>query len=138
MLDGMVAIEGGKQTKSGAFYNEFPDRISDFFILMGFGLAIGASFYGLALGSISASLALLCAYVRALGASLHGGQDFSGPMAKPDRMALVTAISVLLLLPGVAPHSRALILAGNWLLIIGTSYTIFRRCRNLLRKLEQA
>ena len=29
MLDGMVAIEGGRQTKSGEIFNDLPDRIAD-------------------------------------------------------------------------------------------------------------
>ena len=29
LLDGMVAIEGGKKSSVGALYNEFPDRIAD-------------------------------------------------------------------------------------------------------------
>jgi len=29
LLDGMVAIEGGKTTQSGELYNDIPDRISD-------------------------------------------------------------------------------------------------------------
>ncbi len=34
LLDGMVAIEGGKKTKSGPLYNEFPDRIADSLLLV--------------------------------------------------------------------------------------------------------
>ena len=30
LLDGMVAIEGGKKSAVGSLYNEFPDRIADF------------------------------------------------------------------------------------------------------------
>jgi len=29
LLDGMVAMEGGKKTPTGALYNEFPDRVAD-------------------------------------------------------------------------------------------------------------
>jgi phosphatidylglycerophosphate synthase len=29
VLDGMVAIEGGKSTATGALFNEMPDRLSD-------------------------------------------------------------------------------------------------------------
>lgn len=138
MLDGMVAIEGGNQTQVGAFYNEFPDRISDILILTGFGLAAGHETYHLFLGSLSAMLALLTAYVRALGASLHGEQDFSGPFAKPHRMACLTVIAVLLQLPMLDTWSTKVLLVGNWLLIIGIAFTILRRSRHLLKKLELA
>ena len=136
MLDGMVAMESGKQTPTGAFYNEFPDRVSDILILLGFGLAAGHTLYGLSLGSISASLALLTAYVRALGASMHGEQDFSGPMAKPHRMALITGVSIFSLLPMFSTWTYTLVIGGNWLLIFGAAYTVYRRSRNLLQKVE--
>lgn len=32
MLDGMVAIEGGHQSKAGPIYNDVPDRFSDVII----------------------------------------------------------------------------------------------------------
>jgi phosphatidylglycerophosphate synthase len=37
LFDGMVAIEGGKQSADGPFWNEFPDRIADILILAGVG-----------------------------------------------------------------------------------------------------
>jgi len=137
MLDGMVAIEGGQQTRSGAFFNEFPDRISDILILLGFALAAGHSFYSLFIGTISVSLALLTAYVRALGASLIGEQDFRGPMAKPHRMALVTIASALTLWPAIEGWNRVVIISANWILIFGTAFTVYRRSRHLLDKLGQ-
>src|SRR5439155_982956 len=94
LLDGMVAIEGGLQSKSGDVFNEVPDRVSDALILVGAGYAtapaLGLAWAG-ALGSAAALLAVLTAYVRALGAALGTGQDFRGPMAKPHRMAALTA-----------------------------------------------
>ena len=38
LLDGMVAVEGGKASADGAFWNEFPDRVADILILVGAGL----------------------------------------------------------------------------------------------------
>src|SRR5690606_1988240 len=37
LLDGMVAIEGGKSTATGVLFNEFPDRVADslFLVLAG-------------------------------------------------------------------------------------------------------
>jgi len=39
MLDGMVAIEGGRQTKSGEIFNDLPDRVADavIFVCAGYG-----------------------------------------------------------------------------------------------------
>ena len=86
LIDGMVAIEGGKQSATGALYNEFPDRIADSLFLVALGYACGVPW----LGWLAALLAALTAYVRATGGALGLAQDFSGPMAKPHRMAVLT------------------------------------------------
>mgnify|MGYP002639207002 CR=1 FL=1 len=46
MLDGMVAIEGGKKSSSGDLYNEFPDRLEDSLILVAAGYAVGLGALG--------------------------------------------------------------------------------------------
>ena len=46
LLDGMVAIEGGKQSRLGSLYNEFPDRVADSVLIVGVGYAIGYSDLG--------------------------------------------------------------------------------------------
>jgi len=86
LIDGMVAIEGGKQSATGALYNEFPDRIADSLFLVALGYACGMPW----LGWLAALLAALTAYVRATGGALGLAQDFRGPMAKPHRMAVLT------------------------------------------------
>ena len=86
LIDGMVAIEGGKQSATGALYNEFPDRIADSLLLVALGYACGVPW----LGWLAALLAALTAYVRATGGALGLAQDFRGPMAKPHRMAVLT------------------------------------------------
>src|SRR6202012_364460 len=40
LLDGMVAVEGGKSSAIGALYNEFPDRIADTILLTAAGYAV--------------------------------------------------------------------------------------------------
>ena len=87
LLDGMVAIEGGKKSSVGAIYNEFPDRIADTLFLVPLGYAAGMPW----LGWVCALLAALTAYVRVFGGSLGLAQDFSGVMAKQRRMAALTA-----------------------------------------------
>ena len=49
LFDGMVAIEGGRKTRSGELFNDFPDRLSDTMLLVGAGAAIGGT-GGVALG----------------------------------------------------------------------------------------
>ena len=50
MLDGMVAVEGGKGSPDGPIWNEAPDRYSDIVILVGAGY--GAAFAGAASPSL--------------------------------------------------------------------------------------
>lgn len=86
MLDGLVAVEGGRGGPTGAIWNEFPDRIEDSLLLVAAGYAGELPW----LGWVCALLAAVCAYVRLLGGTLGQPQDFSGPMAKPHRMATLT------------------------------------------------
>lgn len=99
LFDGMVAVEGGKQSTLGALYNEFPDRIADSLFLVAAGYAAGLPGWGWA----AALCAALTAYVRTFGASLGNGHDFRGPMAKQHRMALLTLACVVQALP-VSPQ----------------------------------
>jgi phosphatidylglycerophosphate synthase len=87
LLDGMVAIGSGRATPAGELYNEVPDRVSDPATLVGFGYAAGGM---PELGYVAALLALFTAYVRAVGKIAGAGSDFRGPMAKQQRMFVVT------------------------------------------------
>lgn len=91
LLDGMVAIEGGKKSDVGALYNEFPDRIADTLFLVAPGYVVGRP----ELGWAAALFAALTAYIRVFGGSVGLPQDFGGVMAKQRRMALLTAGLVL-------------------------------------------
>ena len=42
MLDGMVAVEGGKREKGGELFNEVPDRVEDTLLFVGAGYAGGS------------------------------------------------------------------------------------------------
>ncbi|WP_158813652.1 CDP-alcohol phosphatidyltransferase family protein [Methylocapsa sp. S129] len=86
LLDGMVAIEGGKKSPLGALYNEFPDRIADSLFIVALGYSVGWP----AWGWFGALAAALTAYIRVFGGSLGLPQDFRGPMAKQHRMAALT------------------------------------------------
>ena len=90
MLDGMVAIGRGAASPTGELFNEVPDRVSDCAILIGLGWGIGQ----LALGLFAALGAVATAYIRAIGKGMGQPSDFSGPMAKQQRMAVVTAVAV--------------------------------------------
>jgi phosphatidylglycerophosphate synthase len=90
LIDGMVAVEGGKQSPLGKIYNEFPDRVADSLLIVALGYACGQPW----LGWLGALLAALTAYVRVFGGALGFAQDFRGPLAKQQRMAVLTAACV--------------------------------------------
>ena len=52
MLDGMVAIEGGRQTKSGEIFNDLPDRIADALIFVCAGYAVRMRPFGVELDTL--------------------------------------------------------------------------------------
>ena len=95
LFDGMVAVEGGKSTPAGELFNDIPDRIADPLILVAAGYAVTGVSWGAELGWCAGLFAVMTAYVRTLGASIGAPVDFSGPMAKQHRMALMTAACVV-------------------------------------------
>jgi phosphatidylglycerophosphate synthase len=101
MLDGMVAIEGNLRSPTGDLYNEIPDRISDTAVLIGAGYAITSH---PTLGYLAALGAIFVTYCRALGRSLGLPSDFRGPMAKQQRMFLLTVASFYLAFAPLSWH----------------------------------
>jgi len=136
LLDGMLAIEGGFKTKSGELYNELPDRFSDVLILAGAGYAAPASEWLHALGWLVAILSVITAYVRALGASAGAAQHFVGPMAKPHRMAFLTAVCLAMAVAAFAGSAVNLVHPALGIMIAGCLVTIARRVLRIVRDLE--
>ncbi len=139
VLDGLVAVEHGKGGPAGPIWNELPDRISDalFLIGAGYGVVAAAPHLGPALGWLCAALAILTAYVRELGRGLGFPADFSGPLAKPQRMGALTGLTVLSMLEGWwGWHGETLVwgLAGIAAL---TALTAANRTRGLARALRE-
>jgi len=87
LFDGMVAIARGTASKVGELFNEVPDRVSDSAILVGLGYAARGQ---VLLGLGAALAAMMTAYVRAVGKGAGTPNEFCGPMAKQQRMFLVT------------------------------------------------
>ncbi len=136
LFDGMVAVEGGLKTRSGDIYNELPDRFADWAILLGAGHAALSGPQGILLGWAASLIALLTAYVRALGASAHASQHFEGPMAKQHRMAVITLAALIatgITLAGARFPAMAWAL---WLVIVGSAITVVRRTLAIIRELE--
>jgi phosphatidylglycerophosphate synthase len=122
LLDGMVAVEHQRKSPAGDLWNEVPDRFSDVATIVGAGYALGGHPL---LGFIGAILALLTAYVRALGASIGAGQIFAGIGGKPQRMFLltVTAVAMAVLM------RPAMVTFGLTLVCIAAGATVAQRLK---------
>ncbi len=137
LLDGMVAVEHGKGGPSGPIWNELPDRIADALFLVGAGYCAAASglALGVPLGWAAAVLAVLTAYVRELGRGLGFPADFSGPMAKPHRMAALTATCAVAAFEPLWGWQGQALVVGLAIIVLGTIWTAARRTRTLAARL---
>jgi phosphatidylglycerophosphate synthase len=128
LFDGMVAIEGGKAEPDGPFWNEFPDRIADLVILVGAGYGTGQP----ALGWAAAAFAIFTAYVRELGRAIGQPSDFSGPMAKPHRMATMTAAAALSVFEPFWNGRGGILTLALAVVALGAAFTVLRRSSHLV------
>lgn len=132
LFDGMVAIEAGKSAPDGGFWNEFPDRVSDLLIFAGIGYGIGQP----ALGWAAVALAILTAYVRELGSNCGLPADFSGPLAKQHRMAVVTIAALISMLEPLWNGRNETLLVALWVIAAGSAVTALRRSLGIVRGLR--
>ncbi len=111
MMDGMVAVEGGKGSADGPIWNELPDRFADIFVLIGAGYAVAAAgLFDASLGWAAAVFAVMTAYAREVGRSAGAPADFSGPMAKPHRMFWMTVAAILTIFdPQLGPGAASIL-----------------------------
>jgi phosphatidylglycerophosphate synthase len=142
MLDGMVAVETQRASPVGELFNEVPDRVSDAAILIGAGYAAG----GLPeLGYLAACVALFVAYVRAEGKVAGAHQEFCGPLAKPQRMFVMTVVALYCGLaprdwqPALESFPRAGVpAAGLALIVLGGIWTAVRRLLRIAAALRRS
>jgi phosphatidylglycerophosphate synthase len=125
LLDGLVAVEGGRKGKAGALFNEAPDRYEDILLLVAAGYATGE----LWLGWMAATFAVATAYARAFGVSVGLPQDFCGPFAKPHRMFFLTVGT----LASIFLVSALTLTLG--LIALGSLCTCLRRIVRIYRQL---
>jgi phosphatidylglycerophosphate synthase len=137
LLDGMLAVEQGLQTATGALYNEIPDRLADVMILAGAGYSIAPLPGGVALGWLAAAAALFTAYARQLGGALTGVQHFIGPMAKPHRMFALTVAAALAAVEAIAGRPARVMAAALAVVAAGSALTAWRRLARVARDLEE-
>jgi phosphatidylglycerophosphate synthase len=147
MMDGMVAVEAGKASKDGMIWNELPDRFADIAVLVGAGYCVAA--LGIAdasLGWAAAVAAVMTAYVREVGRAAGAPADFSGPMAKPHRMFVMTMAALIAatapfwagepfsstLPPTDTPMIGRIIYIALWIVVVGSTLTALNRARRAL------
>jgi len=138
LLDGMVAVEHGRAGPAGPIWNELPDRVADVLLLAGTGYGVQAAGIGggSAIGWIAAVLAVLTAYVRELGRGLGQPADFSGPMAKPQRMATLTAFCGIAIFEPLWRGHGQVLFCGLLVILGGSLVTVVNRTRNLAEGLR--
>jgi phosphatidylglycerophosphate synthase len=136
LLDGLIAIEGGRQTKVGELYNEIPDRVADVALLVAAGYASNHGQSGAALGWNASVLAVVTAYIRAVGARRGQPQDFCGPQAKPHRMFLLTVACMLAFVEKWEGWPPRMLFIFLIVINLGTFLTCVRRTIRLARQLE--
>ena len=132
VVDGLVAVEGGKASPLGAVWNELPDRITDSIILVSLGYAFGTAWLGWA----CALLALATAYVRLLGGALGLVQRFSGPMAKQHRMFVATVALLPAAIPALAAQAPLVMRVALATILAGSALTCVRRTRAIAHQLR--
>jgi phosphatidylglycerophosphate synthase len=132
LLDGMVAIEGGRQSPLGGLYNELPDRIADSFFIVALGYAVDLAW----LGWFGALAAAVTAYIRVLGGSLGLPQDFRGPQAKPHRMAVMTVGCLIGAIEVLIWQTQYALLAAAWIIGGGAALTCVTRTAAIAKQLN--
>lgn len=132
LLDGMVAIDGNRQSPLGGLYNEVPDRVADSLFIVPVGYAVGMPW----LGWLGALAAAITAYIRVLGGSLGLPQDFRGPMAKQHRMAVLTAACLLGAIERSVWSSQWTLIVAAWIIALGSVATCGTRLIAISRQLR--
>jgi phosphatidylglycerophosphate synthase len=132
LLDGMVAMEGGKASAVGKIYNEFPDRVADSLLIVALGYAAETPW----LGWLGALFAALTAYVRVFGGALGFAQDFRGPFAKQQRMALLTVACVAAAAETFWHDQRYALLIAAAIIAAGSFVTCATRTRAIAAQLR--
>ncbi len=126
IFDGMIAHRTGRLTSSGAFLNDFTDRVADVSMLVGYGYAYGSSPFW---GFVACIGALLTAAVRLAGKVAGAKMYYGGIMSKPVRMyTLIFSVPLVLLLPAlpVAKYTLVIMALGSFITVLQRTWWILR------------
>lgn len=132
LMDGMVAVEYGKKSKTGDLWNDVPDRFADVAIILGAGYLSAGHPFALELAWANGALAIMTAYLRVLGASLKSPHYYIGPMAKPQRMAILT---IAFIAEAIYP-TGFIIYYSLVIMLVGQIVTCVRRLSKISNDLE--
>jgi phosphatidylglycerophosphate synthase len=128
----MVAVEHQQQSPLGVLYNALPDRVSDSMLLIALGYASGVPW----LGWLGALLAALTAYIRVFGGALGFAQDFRGPLAKQQRMGVLTVGCLVSIIEHFALRTDYSLSIASGLIAGGSLVTCGTRLQALVGKLK--
>jgi phosphatidylglycerophosphate synthase len=137
MFDGMVALAAGKASKRGEIINDLPDRISDVLIFAGVAHSQWCNPF---LAYWVAIAALIVAYVGLFGQAVGVRREFSGVMAKPWRIvvlsigALATMFQVLASRP-YAYRGFFILDYAHAVILLGCVQTVWVRLARIFREL---
>ena len=138
LFDGMVALEGGKSTKSGELYNDIPDRVSDSIIFIALGYSVSVISWSVELGYLAALFAMMTAYVRVLGSSMGADSCFKGPMAKQHRMALLTVSLILSPFEILLFNQSYILFIALLIITLGSFITVLNRTYSIYKNIEES
>src|SRR5258708_39864109 len=113
------------------------ERFGGVAILVGAGYSIASFSWGHELGWLAATLAVITAYIRLLGGSMGVPQYFIGPMAKPHRMALLTAACVVSVFENDLGLEGMTIALALIVMVVGMIVTCARRTMRIVADLKQ-
>jgi phosphatidylglycerophosphate synthase len=138
MFDGMVALAAGKASKKGEIVNDLPDRVSDVLIFVGIahsGWCNAFYAYWVAIAAV------IVAYVGLFGQAVGLKREFSGVMAKPWRIVVLSigALATMFLVLSSRPYWFAGFSILDWthfLILAGCVQTVFVRLSRIFRALN--
>ena len=138
MFDGMVALAAGKASRKGEIINDLPDRISDVLIFVG----VAHSAWCTPLYAYWVAIAaVIVAYVGLFGQAVGVQREFSGVMAKPWRIVVVSlgALTTMVLVLNDQRYWFADFAVLDWthfVILAGCVQTIAVRLSRIFRALE--
>jgi len=138
MFDGMVALAAGKASKKGEIVNDLPDRISDVLIFVG---VAHSGWCNVFYAYWVAIAAVIVAYVGLFGQAVGVQREFSGVMAKPWRIVLLSigALTTMFLVLNGQRYWIAGFSVLDWthvVILVGCAQTIIVRLRRIFRAVD--